>query len=76
MPSGKKKNKNKNKYQISKPLTFVLKLKHGETFISFIISHTNIKQNTLPSHVHKLFTFEALIHNLIVHQTTIHLVNK
>ncbi len=52
-----KKNKKKNKYQISKPLTFVLKLKHGETFISFVISHTTIKQHALPSHVHKLFTF-------------------
>jgi hypothetical protein len=61
---------------ISKPLMFVLKLKHGERFISFIISHTNVKQHALPSHVHKLYSFEALIHNLIVHQTTIHLVNK
>jgi hypothetical protein len=55
---------------------FVLKVKHGERFISFIISHINVKQQALPSHVHKLYSFEALIQNLIVHQATIHLVNE
>jgi hypothetical protein len=50
------------KIKTPKPLIFVLKLKHGERFISFIISHTNVKQYTLPSHVHKLYSFETLIH--------------